>query len=248
MKCELKRIKKSSYDELMDKYIDNYKKTGELVVDEELLEKSSENILSNNEIIVVDLNIEKYSALKQKYKNTYDIEAEMGMLLHKELVDLNHNNIPNYYFKEKELWAYLTLKFFHSIMIDLKLQGDVTEEKIKQFLFNKGTVTRTGIQLYWNMVDKLESEDNRELTHIAFEFQDPVYAIYERTSMSGNPFVVKAFVESIIKAGRDKRLKYEARSKFPSYLSCYAGINILDVYDYNALVDLMVKVQKEYFK
>ena len=247
MNMELKRIKKMDFDEVLNDYINSFNETGDLKVNEELLDNSSENILVNGEKVVVDIDMEVYSQIIQKDEYTYQKSAEIGMELHKDLKDINGKLIPRYYFVQKELWAYLTLKYFHSMMVELKLDSKVNEEKIKQFIFNIGTVSRTGIQFYWSMIDKLDSEENKEISYAAFEFIDPVKAVYERTNLSSNKNVLKAFVESIIINGRDSRLKKEARSKFPSYVSCYAGVNIFDVYDYDKLVNLLVNIQKEYF-
>ena len=251
MKIELKRIKKICYDEVLDKYWNDYEKEDNLVVNEEYLDKNSENILVDGNQVIVDLDVDRYYEILEsdEFEFKYNREAKIGMLLHKEMVDINGHKIPNYIMHEKELWSYITLKYFHKLLIELKLDGKITYDKVKRFVFNDGTVTRTGLKFYWSMIDKIDSEADDEMSRVAFEFSDPVNAIYERTKMSLNPYVVKSFVEAIIKNGEKPELKRDPhRRTCPNYVSCYAGVNILDVYNYDELLDIMIQLQNEYFE
>ena len=96
------------------------------------------------------------------------------------------------------------------------------------------------------MVDKLGSENNEQMTKVAFEFIDPVKAILER-DMSKESIVLKAFVQGIMNNGCNKIFKQNIhRNRMPNYISCFAGINMLDAYDYDQLVEIITKEQKNY--
>lgn len=246
MEVKLKRLRKSSFDDIMKKYIDTYEKEEKLLVDDELIEEHSEEIKVDGKTIVVDLSIEKYEEIVNQDTYKYNIISEIGMLLHKELKGIGGICIPMYYMFEKEFWTYLTLKVFHNIIIKLRLNDEVNENKIKQFVFNVGTTSRTGLKFIWIMVDKLGSENNEQMTKVAFEFIDPVKAILER-DMSKESIVLKAFVQGIMNNGCNKIFKQNIhRNRMPNYISCFAGINMLDAYDYDQLVEIITKEQKNY--
>lgn len=246
MEVALKRIKKSAFDDVLKKYIDTFNKEGKLEIEDGLLETSSEEIKVNGKSIIVDLDVEKYEKIVAQDTFKYNIVSEIGMLLHKELKGIDGTIIPSYYMFEKEFWTYLTLKIFHNVVIKLRLSEGITENKIKQFIFNIGTTSRTGLKYLWVMVDRLGSEDDERMTKVAFEFIDPVKAILER-DMSKESIVLKAFVQAIINNDCNKIFKQTGhRTKMPNYISCYAGINMLDAYDYNQLVEIITREQKNY--
>jgi hypothetical protein len=94
-----------------------------------------------------------------------------------------------------------------------------------------------------NISGKISShfDDDEFFIKTAFEFIDPVKAIYER-AMGRNPILIKAFVQSIINNDCDKRLKGDKyKSKIPKHINCFSCINILDVYGYDELVDVLTK-------
>ena len=93
------------------------------------------------------------------------------------------------------------------------------------------------------MIDRLNSEDNYEMSVTAFEFVDPVKAIFERT-MSRNPLVLQAFVQGIINNNKNAKFKRdEYRLKVPNNISCFAAVNYLDDYDYTELVKTITEQQ-----
>ena len=151
---------------------------------------------------------------------------------------------------EKEIWAYLSFKVFSDIVKKLRLEDDdkISVDKIKRFYFNignGGSKSRTGLLFIWSMIDMLDSEENYEVSKVAFHFIDPVKAIYER-AMSRNPIVLKAFVDAIIKNECDARIKNKVyKTKVPKNISCFARISMLDAYDYNELVDTIACQIKE---
>ena len=129
-------------------------------------------------------------------------------------------------------------------MLRLKDDANVTENKIKQFYFNAGEISRTGLLFLWVMVDRLGSQNDFEITHTAFEFVDPVKAILERT-MSKNPAMLRAFVQGIINNNKDSRFKSDKfRSKVPSHISCYASVSVLEALEYDELVNVITEQQK----
>jgi hypothetical protein len=183
-----------------------------------------------------------YSAGNDKYTKL----AKVGMALHNDF-KLATVNIPRNVFYEKEFWAYLSLTHFKDVVKGLRAslkEGQISADKIKQFYFNAGTLSRTGLLFIWVMIDRLNSADNFDISHTAFEFVDPVKAILERT-MSKNPMVLRAFVQGIINNGKDAKFKGKAfKSKMPSHISCYASVSVLDALEYDELVEVITEQQK----
>jgi hypothetical protein len=158
----------------------------------------------------------------------------------------NEVDIPRNLLYEKEFWAYLSMTCFKDVVRELRLKdtGNITENKIKKFYFNAGEISRTGLLFLWVMVDRLNSEDDFEITHTAFEFVDPVKAVLERT-MSKNPAILRAFVQGIINNEKDAKFKSDKfRSKVPSHISCYASISMLDALDYEELIEIITQEQQ----
>ena len=244
MKVVLRRIKKDCYDDLKKKTIEEYNSTGVLAFEDLEIEKNSEPVLLYGQPVEVDFDIDQYKAIAAGQDYGYTKFAKIGMLLHRDLSSAG--TLPRNLFYEKEFWAYLSLTCFFDIVRELRLKDDgkINEDKIARFYFNVGGISRTGLLFIWALIDKLDSSDNYEITHTAFEFIDPVKAIFERT-MGKNPVILKAFVQGIINNEKNSLFKgNEFRSKVPSNISCYASINMLDALEYDELVEVITKQQK----
>lgn len=247
MEIVLKRIKRTSFDDVKDKVLENYRNTHCLKLDEETLEKNSENIYVIGKTITIRYDLDKYKEIVNSDMNTYEKLARVGMLLHKETVDINGIDIPKKIFYESEVWSYLSYKVFFDVVKKLRLDDDskISEDKIERFFFNTKTRSRTGLLFVWSMIDLLCSENDEKVSIVAFHFIDPVKAVYERT-MAKNPIVLQAYVEAIINNNCDNRIKNEKyRKKIPNNISCFARISILDAYRYEELVNIMTKQIKE---
>lgn len=232
-----------------DAVINDFKTNHILSFDINFIDEHAEDILINGNDCFVEIDINGYNEILSKDNYTYEKLAEIGMKLHKELKDIEGKSIPKYIFYEKEMWAYLSITAFADIVKRLRLDDDkINENKISQFYFNNGSVSRTGLMFIWVMIDRLNSENNAEMSLTAFEFIDPVKAIFERT-MSKNPIVLQAFVQGIINNNKNPKFKREGyRVKIPNHISCYAAVNYLDDYSYNELVMLITEQQKMLLK
>ncbi len=241
MEVYLKRIKKTSYDNLKRDVIGKFEESKVIELEDDLLEDNSENVIINGKLIKLNYSIDKYLEIVDSDEPTYVKLAKVGMLLHKETKDVEGVEIPKNILYEKEIWAYLSFKVFFEIVKKLRLDNDLkmTSKKIAQFYFNANTPSRTGLLFVWTMVDMLDSENDYSTTEVAFHFIDPVKATYER-ALSRNPIVLKAFVQAIINNNCDPRIKNEKnRLKVPNNVSCFARMNILDAYQYDELVETL---------
>ena len=245
MNIKLCKIKKELFDELRQIIVSDFLVSGEINFSDELVEKYAEPVIVNGKLIDLDLDIDKYIAIASENGFGYTKFAKIGMELHKDLKS-EEVELPRNLFYEKEFWAYLSLTCFKELVKMLRLKDDanVTENKIKQFYFNAGEISRTGLLFLWVMVDRLGSQNDFEITHTAFEFVDPVKAILERT-MSKNPAMLRAFVQGIINNNKDSRFKSDKfRSKVPSHISCYASVSVLEALEYDELVNVITEQQK----
>lgn len=246
MKIKLCKIKKERFDELKKIVVDNFESTGVLSFDDELIESYSEPLVINGEQLEVEIDIDKYNRIVSEDVFGYTKMSKVGMELHKDFKSAS-GQIPRNVFHEKEFWAYLSLTTFKDVVKGLRTsleEGKINADKIKRFYFNIGGTSRTGLLFVWVMIDQLNSADNFEITHTAFEFVDPVKAILERT-MSKNPMILKAFVQGIINNDKNPKFKGKTfKSKMPSHISCYASVSVLDALEYDELVDIITEQQK----
>ena len=241
MEVYLKRIKRSSFDEVKEMVLDRYNSDKVIELSDDVLEQNSENIIINGKMIELHYSIEKYLDIVNSNEATYMKLAKIGMLLHSETKDNNGITIPKSILYEKEVWAYLSFKVFLDVIKLLRLDDEekITLDKIARFYFNINKPSRTGLLFIWTMIDMLDSEEDEKMSITAFHFIDPVRAIYERT-MSRNPIVLKAYVQAIINNDCDPRIKNNKyRLKVPNNISCFARMNILDAYDYGELVNVI---------
>jgi len=199
MEITLKRIKKDSFDELLEHTLEIYAKKKELIIDEEYVQNCSEIVYVSGVEVKCSFELEQYNEIVSRDDKGYNKLADIGMLLHKELRTKASGNIPKNILYEKEIWAYLSLTIFKDIVKKLRLDDDekMNEDKIARFYFNVRGISRTGLFFLWCMIDRLESENNYKMSHVAFEFIDPVKAIFERT-MSKNPKILQAFTQGIL--------------------------------------------------
>ena len=245
MLVKLCKIKKDCFDNFLKQVITEFGATGSLSFNDDIVEENSEPVLIEGKQIELEINIDKYLGIANEPAFGYTKFAKVGMELHKDFRS-DEVTLPRNLFYEKELWAYLSMTSFKEVIKELRLKdsGKITENKIKQFYFNAGEISRTGLLFLWVMVDRLNSENDFEITHTAFEFVDPVKAVLERT-MSKNPNILRAFVQGIINNGKDSKFKSDKfRSKVPSHISCYASVSMLDALDYEELVEVITEQQK----
>lgn len=246
MEITLKRIKKDSFDELLEHTLEIYAKKKELIIDEEYVQNCSEIVYVSGVEVKCSFELEQYNEIVSRDDKGYNKLADIGMLLHKELRTKASGNIPKNILYEKEIWAYLSLTIFKDIVKKLRLDDDekMNEDKIARFYFNVRGISRTGLFFLWCMIDRLESENNYKMSHVAFEFIDPVKAIFERT-MSKNPKILQAFTQGIINNECDRRFKNKVfKLKVPNNISCLASITMLDSLDYDSLVNVITEQQK----
>ena len=244
MTIKLCKIKKDRFDELKKYIIKEFESTKTLSFPEKLIESYSEPIIINGKYIEIEIDLNKYLTIINKNQFLYAKQAEIAIELHKDIRS-DTTNIPRSLFYEKEFWAYLSLTVFKDVVIGLRdslKKGNINADKIKQFYFNTGEISRTGLLFLWSMVDRLDSKDDN-IIRVAFEFIDPVKAVLERT-MSKNPDILRAFVQGIINNNNDSKFKSDKfRSRVPSHISCYASVSVIDALDYNELVDIITKEQ-----
>ncbi len=242
MEITLKRIKRDSYDSVMKRVIDNFTVCKLIELDEKDLEDNSELIFVDGNEIIINYDVEQYTRIVDNDDlKTYEKLALIGMLLHKETKDINGIHIPQNVLFEKEVWSYLSFKVFTNIVKKLRLEDDdsINEDKIERFFFNNKMVSRTGLLFIWVMIDRIDAESDYDMAKTAFQFIDPVKAMFERT-ITRNPIVLKAFVQAIINCKCDSRIKNtKYRTRVPKHLSCFARINVLDAYSYDELVNVM---------
>ena len=238
MEVILRRISKDAWDDLMQGVTSEFKRTQNIVIDNVAVEVAAEDILINGEPVKFDIDVDKYKKIVESDVYTYEKLADLGMLLRNDFKMKSGETLPANIMNEKEVWAYFSLTVFKDVVKSLRMDDDdkINVDKIERFYFNTKTKSRTGLLFVWTMAEMLDSND-RAFNVTAFEFIDPVKAIYER-AMSRNQILLKAFVQGIINNGCDKRLKgNKYRSKVPSHISCYSCVNILDVYSYDELVE-----------
>lgn len=251
MEVYLKRVKRTEFDELMKSVTHKFEQNRVIELSDERLESISENVTVNGKLIKFSYNIEEYLDIVNSELQTFEKLAKIGMKIHKESKDIEGTIIPTNVMYEKEVWTYLSFKVFSDVVKKLRLDDDdkMSVDKIERFYFNVGSTnskrSRTGLLFVWSMIDVLGSEEEEEISRIAFHFIDPVKAIYER-AMSRNPIILRAFVEAIIKNGCDARIKnVKYKTKVPKNISCFARISILDAYEYRELVDTIALQIKE---
>lgn len=245
MLVKLCRIKKDCFDKLREHIITEFDATGTLSFNDDIIEENSEPVLVDGKQIELEIDVDKYLDIARETTFGYTKFAKVGMELHQDFKS-DAVALPRNLFYEKELWAHLSMTSFKEVIKELRLKdsGKITENKIKQFYFNAGEISRTGLLFLWVMVDRLNSENDFDITHTAFEFVDPVKAVLERT-MSKNPNILRAFVQGIINNEKDSRFKSDKfRSKVPSHISCYASVSMLDALEYNELVEVITEQQK----
>lgn len=242
----LSRIKKDKFDDLVHLVLGEFEATGELTFDETVVEEYSEPILIDGRTVEFDIDLDKYQAIIDEDSFGYTKNAKVGMLLHKDLKS-HIVEIPRNTFYDYEVWAYLSLTCFKEIVKRLREKGlkQITQKTLKQFYFNVGPIDRIGLMFLWCMVDRLDSENDYEITHTAFEFVDPVKNMLATTSLSKGTNILRAFVQGIINNDRDYRFKNDKfRSKVTSNISCYASVSMLEALNYEELVEVITQQQK----
>lgn len=247
---KLKRIKKEYFDDVLDTVAKNSEKNKAIIVDNEYVENFSEEITINGKEISIDIDKTKYDEAISKHHYGYSKLAEVAMLLHKDIKDVDGQIIPKNMLYEREIWAYLSLVIFKDLIIKLRIHDpkDITYDKIARFFFNIKSISRTGLMFLWVMVDRLDSENETEITHTAFEFIDPVKAIFERT-ISKSPLLLRAFVEGIIQNKKDSKFKSDPyRRIIPNGVSCYEAVNMLEALDYADMVNVIAEQQMIYIQ
>ena len=242
----LSRIKKDKFDDLVRLVLGEFEATGELTFDEKIIEEYSEPILIDGQSIELDIDLDKVQAIIDEDSFGYSKNTKVGMLLHKDLKS-DTVEIPRNIFYDYEVWAYLSLTCFKDIVKSLREKGlkQITEKNLKQFYFNVGPIDRIGLMFLWCMVDRLDSENDYEITHTAFEFVDPVKNMLATPSLSKGTNMLRAFVQGIINNTRDSRFKSDKfRSKVTSNVSCYASVSMLEALNYEELVAVITEQQK----
>lgn len=247
MKFPLCKIDKNRFDELKNKIITEFEQTGTLHLSEDVVAQYSIPLTIDGKMVEADIDIEAYDLIISEETYGYTKSAKIGMQLHKELKS-TEVSIPGNIFYEKEFWAYLSLTIFKDVVKGLRSsleEGKANADKISRFYFNSGKINRTCLLFIWAMIDLLNSAESFEISHTAFEFIDPVKAVFDCT-MGRNPAILRAFVQGIINNNKDAKFKSDKyRSKVPANISCYASVNVIDSLEYDELVEVITEQQKE---
>ena len=245
MKITLRKIKKACFDDLRKVIVKNFETTGSLNFPEELIESNSETIVIDGKHIEMEIDLDKYLSIIKEPPPYNTRQAKVGMELYKDFKSANIQ-LPRYLFYEKEFWAYLSLTVFKDIVKGLRKvldENQANSNNIMQYYFNTGKPTRTGLLFIWIMIDQLNGDDF-DVAHTAFEFVDPARQALEYT-ITKNPAIFSAFIKGIINNNKDSKFKnkqYWVRAC--AHISCYASVNILDVLEYDELVDAITEQQK----
>ena len=245
----LKRLRKDSYDDLMSSVLSKYSEQGKICANEDEWNNKLNEIMVDGNPIKIAIDMERLEAIVKQDMPTYEKNALIGMELHKTLKKEDGSNIPFNILLEKEVWAYLNVFIFKDLIRDLYMEkpSKNDEDRIKRYFFNCGTeskISRMGFIFLWLMVDKLQSEDDYNLNRVAFEFIDPVRAMFER-KITRNSLVLRAFVQGIIENENDPKFKNALyKTRIPKHVNCFAAVNMIEAYDYDDMVKVIATEQR----
>ena len=167
----LKRISKSVYDDLVNATEDEFKKSEFLKINKDRVTNECEDVIVNGKKIEFDIDVEQINQITGSNNPNYIKNAKIAMILHKNIQDVNGTKIPYNIMNEKEVWSYLNTCIFYEQIKKLYMpkESDVTLDRIRRYYFNiasESKVSRTGFKFLWLMVDKLNSENEEEITRI----------------------------------------------------------------------------------
>lgn len=243
----LKRIKYSSYDELLDK-LDSielesfFKKDTNSILS--LVETSSEKIIVNGSEVDIEINIAEYENINKNAKNSGESSVAIAKKLYEDFV-VNGEKVPTKLMYEKEFWAYMNLTIFFDLIKekyfdDLKDISSMSDsekkalrDKIARFYFNIGGLSkldRTGLRFLWVLADLTYYNNGFDLLQVAWDFIDPFKAIQECV-LGNNPYILKAFAKAIQILNCDPKIKnHENRKIIPLHIRNYACNHFVDAY------------------
>ena len=216
----------------------------------------------NGKLVLIDIDLEKYEKIVNLPIYTYQKNAMISKELIADLRPIDSSiSIEPKVFYDKEIWSFLNVFVFRDIIWKLYFQkndevSDITEEqngsqkikdKISRYYLNYSSFrspTRTGFRFLWILGFLTDVENHIERTQAAFEYIDPVKAIFER-SISRNRDILNAYIDAILVNRKMRGLKSnKRRSKVPTHINNLAAANLLDAYQYIELVDFLAEQQR----
>lgn len=245
-KIILKRVntKDDEYRKIKESIITQFITSGNIDVNKNDILIYSEPVMYNGNEISVEFDEQILADIvfkeDEKYKNKYQREADLAIYLSNLL-----KSYPQNIMYDKNLWTFLNLTVLGRYVEELYLKGKIKnpEDRIKRCLFNEvshSKIDRSGMRFLWYFGTKLSFYENEDRALTAMEYIDPVKAIFER-KLSCNNMITKAFVDAIIKGGKNALLKdKELRKAVPHHIQCYAGVTNLDAFEYDELVDTIL--------
>ena len=245
----LKRIdtNKEEYISEKDKIVSSYVLNGNFDIDFNIIDECADVVKHNGEEITIEFDENKLDEFVYdkdgKFQNKYEKEAELSTYL-TEIFGKYPQNI----IYDANVWTYLNLGVLNKYVKELYLKEkyENPEDRINRYLFNMTShskIDRTGMRFLWYFGSKLHFDENKDRAYVAMEYIDPVKAIFER-KMACNDVITMAFVDAIIKGGKNNLMKNNVmRKAVPHHIQCYAGVTNLDAFNYDELVDVMLKEQ-----
>ncbi len=243
----LKRIKYSSYDELLNKLdtidLESFfnKDTNTIVA---LVEDSSEKVLIDDKEVDLNININEYLEINSKAASAGESSIALAKKLYGDFI-IDGNRIATKLMYEKEFWSYMNLTIFFDLVkdkyfSDIKDIGKMTDkekkslrDKIGRLYFNTGGLSkldRTGLRFLWVLADLTYYNNGFELLQVAWDFIDPFKAIQECV-LGNNPYILKGFAKAIQLLGCDPKIKnVENRTLVPLHIRNYACNHFVDAY------------------
>lgn len=248
-KFTLRRVKTKDeeYRQIKENVVSHFVASGEFTIDTAIIDRLSEPVIYNGIDIVLELDDSLLDKIvfsnEEKYNNKYQREADLAIYL-SSIFKLYPQNL----IFDANVWTYMNLTVLNKYVNAMYLSGKIKnpEDRIKRCLFNEvshSKIDRSGMRFLWYFGTKLAFYENEERAVTALEFIDPVKAIFER-KMSCNNMITMAFVDAIIKGGKNNSMKNnEMRKSVPHHIQCYAGVINMDAFEYNELVNIMVAEQ-----
>lgn len=247
MLITLKKIKAEELRELQEKCLYDYKTYQRITVTQDELDRVSEIITYNNKPLQVDFDIEKYKEIICSDMKNFEKKSQLCHCINNDFKEINGYYISFNTMFSKEMWTYLNLSYFKDMITELLFEDDDEhyESRIKRYFFNdapKSKIDRTSFRFFWYFGYVLDND--KKLLDIAWEFIDPVKAVFERV-IARNPSLLKAFIEGIRNNNYDSKFKSPKFKKLiPKNYNSFSAVTMLDALDYDELVNIVTELQK----
>ena len=253
MKFQLKRVKNDCYDEIVDTALKNF--FGTIEETKQKVETESDFVLINGKKIDIDIDLDLYFGILEKYQKAEKRDIEIAKLLHKDFKN-SSISIPDYILYEKEVWTYLNICVFFDIVSkrypDIKdHKNEEAKNKIKNFYFcHNNTYDRTGLRWLWIFANVTYDDYYQySLLETGREFIDPVKAIYE-CCIGRNKILFKAYIRAIELLNKDSRIRgTNGKTIVPKHIRNCALMNVYESYtDVETLANIIATSMLEIIK